>query len=86
MTSRIRLLCVDDHRVVLEGIAAIIGRHPDMELIAAAPSGEEAIELYRRHRPDVTLMDLQLPVMSGDRKSTRLNSSHIQKSRMPSSA
>lgn len=66
MTSRrIRLLCVDDHRVVLEGIAAIIGRQPDMELIAAAPSGEEAIELYRQHRPDVTLMDLQLPLMSG---------------------
>lgn len=63
--GRIRVLCVDDHRVVLEGIAAIMGRQPDMDLIAAAPSGEEAIKLYRRHLPDITLMDLQLPSMSG---------------------
>lgn len=62
---RIRLLCVDDHRLILQGVAAMISREPDMEPIAAAPSGEQAIELYRQHRPDVTLMDLQLPSMSG---------------------
>jgi DNA-binding NarL/FixJ family response regulator len=65
MTRRIRVLCVDDHRVVLEGIAAILRRQPDMELIAAEPSGEEAIKSYRRYLPDITLMDLQLPAMSG---------------------
>lgn len=65
MTSRIRVLCVDDHRVVREGLAAMIGRRADMEVVASASSGEEAIELFRIHRPDVTLMDLQLPRMNG---------------------
>lgn len=62
---RIRVLCVDDHRIVREGIALIIERQPDMEVVASAASGEEAIELFRRHRPDVTLMDLQLGGLSG---------------------
>src|SRR6266496_4099658 len=56
----IRVLCVDDHRVMLDGLALLIGRQPDMEVIAAATLGEEAVDLFRRHRPDVTLMDLQL--------------------------
>jgi DNA-binding NarL/FixJ family response regulator len=48
--ARIRLLCVDDHRVVREGIVAMIGRRPDMEVVAAAGNGEEAIELFLLHR------------------------------------
>lgn len=48
-----------------EGVAAVIGRQPDMEVAAAAMNGVQAVELYRTHRPDITLMDLQLPVMSG---------------------
>jgi DNA-binding NarL/FixJ family response regulator len=63
--SVIRVLCVDDHRVVLDGLTLLIGRQPDMALVASACSGEEAVELFRAHRPDVTLMDLQLPTMSG---------------------
>jgi two-component system, NarL family, response regulator len=59
------VLCVDDHRVMLDGLALLIGRQPDMEVVAAATSGEEAVELFRRHSPDVILMDLQLPTMSG---------------------
>ncbi len=61
----IRVLCVDDHRIVRDGIALIIDRQPDMEVIGTAAGGEEAIELFHRHRPDVTLMDLQLGKVSG---------------------
>ncbi len=63
--DRVRLLCVDDHRVVREGLSAILGSQPDMEVVAQAATGELAVELFRQHRPDVTLMDLQLPAMSG---------------------
>jgi two-component system NarL family response regulator len=59
------VLCVDDHRIVREGIALIIGREPDMEVVASAATGEEAVHLFERHQPDVTLMDLQLGAMSG---------------------
>jgi DNA-binding NarL/FixJ family response regulator len=65
MTPRIRVLCVDDHRVVREGIALILGRHSDIEVVGSAATGEEAILEFRRHRPDITLMDLRLGSMSG---------------------
>jgi DNA-binding NarL/FixJ family response regulator len=61
----IRILCVDDHRIVREGIELIIARQPDMQVVASAAGGDESIELFRRHHPDVTLMDLQLGAMSG---------------------
>ena len=62
---RIRVLCVDDHRIVREGIGLIIARQPDMEVVGSAATGEEAVAVFKRERPDVTLMDLQLPTMSG---------------------
>jgi len=63
--ARIRVLCVDDHRIVREGIALILSREPDMDVVARAASGEEAIAMFARHRPDITLMDLRLKAMSG---------------------
>jgi DNA-binding NarL/FixJ family response regulator len=61
----IRVLCVDDHRVMLDGLSLLLGRQPDMEVIAVATTGEEAVEQFAKLQPDVTLMDLQLPTMSG---------------------
>ena len=61
----IRVLCVDDHPLLREGIAALIGNQTDMELVAQACNGREALELFRKHRPDVTLMDLQMPEVNG---------------------
>ena len=64
-SARIRVFCVDDHPMVVEGLVGMISRQPDMQLVAVAGSGHQAIELFRKHQPDVTLMDLQLPGGSG---------------------
>jgi DNA-binding NarL/FixJ family response regulator len=63
--NSIRILTVDDHPVLREGIAASIARQPDMLLVAEANDGKEGVEQFRTHRPDITLMDLQMPAMSG---------------------
>ena len=61
----IRVLCVDDHPLLREGVAALIDNQTDMELVADASNGREALEQFRKHRPDITLMDLQMPEISG---------------------
>lgn len=61
----IRVLCVDDHPVVLQGIAGLVGVQPDMEVVGEAQNGRDAVELFRLHQPDITLLDLQMPEMSG---------------------
>jgi len=61
----IRVLSVDDHALLREGIAALVNAESDMKLIAEAANGQEAIEKFRLHRPDVTLMDLQMPTLNG---------------------
>ena len=64
-SAQIRILAVDDHALVREGIAVLVGTQPDMTLVAEASNGREAIQQFRTHRPDVTLMDLQMPEMNG---------------------
>ena len=68
----IRIFTVDDHALLREGIAALVDAEPDMKLVAEASNGEEAIEKFRLHRPDVTLMDLQMPGMNGIEAITRI--------------
>jgi DNA-binding NarL/FixJ family response regulator len=64
-SAQIRILAVDDHALVRQGIAVLVGTQPDMTLVAEASNGREAIQQFRTHRPDVTLMDLQMPEMNG---------------------
>ena len=61
----IRVFSVDDHPLLREGIGALVNNQPDMEMIGEASTGGEAIQLFKQHRPDVTLLDLRLPDMSG---------------------
>jgi DNA-binding NarL/FixJ family response regulator len=61
----IRILAVDDHPLFRNGIAALLATQPDMSLVAEATNGREAIQQFRTHRPDITLMDLQMPGMNG---------------------
>ncbi len=64
-SARIRVLAVDDHVLIREGIAVLLGDEPDMTLVAEASNGREAIQQFRTHRPDITIMDLQMPEMNG---------------------
>jgi DNA-binding NarL/FixJ family response regulator len=70
--SVIRILTVDDHPLLRQGIAALVNSEDDMELVAEAANGEEAVESYRLYRPDVTLMDLQLPRLNGLEATSRI--------------
>lgn len=63
--AQIRILVVDDHALVRQGIAVLVGTQPDMTMVAEGSNGREAIQQFRTHRPDVTLMDLQMPEMNG---------------------
>ncbi len=64
-SDRIRIICIDDHRVVREGIAAVLARQNDMMVVGSGANGVQALELYRAQRPDIVVMDLQMPVMGG---------------------
>ena len=65
MAPRIRILCVDDHQLLREGLSLILERESDMEVVDFAATGEKALDLFETHRPDIVLMDLQLPGMNG---------------------
>jgi DNA-binding NarL/FixJ family response regulator len=71
-SSPIRILTVDDHPLILKGIASLVNAEADMKLVAEAAGGHEAIEKFRLHRPDVTLMDLQMPDLSGTETITQI--------------
>src|SRR6185503_9220682 len=64
-TKQIKIMTVDDHPILRQGIAALIADEPDMTLVAEATNGREAIQQFRTHHPDITLMDLQMPEMNG---------------------
>ena len=70
--TMIRILAVDDHPLLRKGIAALVNTESDMKLVAEASTGEEGVERFRAHRPDVTLMDLQLPDLSGVEAISRI--------------
>lgn len=72
VTPPIRVLCVDDHRLMREGVARIVDVQPDMAVVAEASTGEQAVAQFAACRPDVTLMDLQLPVTSGSEATRRI--------------
>src|SRR5258708_40184385 len=63
--DKIRIIVAEDHVTVLEGLVAILGRQLDMQVLAAAANGREAVDLWMKHRPDVTLLDLRMPVLDG---------------------
>src|SRR5215469_7154414 len=70
--SKIRIMTVDDHPLLRQGIATLLNGQPDMQLVAEASDGEEAIAQFRLHRPDVTLMDIQMPNMNGIEAISRI--------------
>jgi DNA-binding NarL/FixJ family response regulator len=72
MTGSIRIMVVDDHHIVRQGLVALIRTIPDMQVIAEASDGVQAVELYRKHHPDITLMDLRLPNKNGVEAITQI--------------
>jgi DNA-binding NarL/FixJ family response regulator len=72
----IRILTVDDHPLLRKGIAALLNAEPDLKLVAEASNGQEAIEAFRSHQPDITLMDLQMPGLDGVEAVDRIRSEY----------
>lgn len=64
-STPIRILVAEDHLVARAGVGAIVNMQPDMKIVAEAANGQQAVELYRKHRPDVVLLDMRMPIMSG---------------------
>src|SRR2546430_3142183 len=73
----LRVVLADDHVVLRQGVRALLERH-GFEVVAEASDGRTAVEVTRQHEPNVAVLDIMMPLLNGDRKSTRLNSSHSQ--------
>ncbi len=69
---RTRVLVVDDHKIVREGLASILGEQPDVEVVAQAGNGREAIDLTNRLKPNVVIMDVSMPLMNGDEATRQI--------------
>src|SRR5579864_1235907 len=65
MNNAIRILVAEDHLVARVGVTTIVNMQPDMTVVAEATNGQQAVELYRKHQPDITLLDLRMPIVSG---------------------
>jgi two-component system response regulator NreC len=78
MNGRVRVLVVDDHEIVREGIRMVLATDPELEVVGVASSGEEAIEKVRELEPDVVLMDIGMPGLSGFEATRRIRQSHPQ--------
>ncbi len=75
MSEPIRILVAEDHLVARVGVSTIVNKQPDMTVVAEASNGQQAVELYRQHLPDVALLDLRMPVMSGVEAATAIRAS-----------
>jgi len=78
MNDMIRILVAEDHLVARVGVSAIVNMQPDMTVVAEASNGQQAVELYRRHRPDVALLDLRMPVMGGTQAAAAIRAEFPQ--------
>jgi two-component system, NarL family, response regulator len=74
MSAPIRILVAEDHLVARVGVTAIVNMQPDMTVVAEAGNGQQAVELYRKHLPDVVLLDMRMPIMSGVEAATAIRS------------
>ena len=78
MSDKIRILVAEDHLVARVGVSTIVNMQPDMTLVAEASNGQQAVEMFRQHLPDVTLLDLRMPVMGGVEAAAAIKAIHPQ--------
>src|SRR5215467_954024 len=76
MNPKIRILVAEDHLVARVGVSTIVNMQPDMTVVAEASNGQQAVELFRKHLPDVTLLDMRMPVMSGVEAATAIRAEY----------